>query len=100
MSGELVEKSDGFKKWFAVAFGDAMAAAIQNEIHVLRGFLQTFHLLEKPGDFLQDKRIRHTVYRYMLRGRKKNAAARIVNGPNRDEMLTGLENFADVRKTA
>ncbi|EAW30406.1 hypothetical protein GP2143_09380 [marine gamma proteobacterium HTCC2143] len=100
MAGELVEKSDGFKKWFAVAFGDAMAAAIQNEIHVLRGFLQTFHLLEKPGDFLQDKRIRHTVYRYMLRGRKKNAAARIVNGPNRDEMLTGLENFADVRKTA
>lgn len=94
MSGELVEKSGGFKKWFAAAFGDAMAAAIQNEIHVLRGFLHTFHLLEKPGDFLQDKRIRRTIYRYMFRGRKKNAAARIVNGPNRTEMLTRLEDFA------
>ncbi len=100
MAGGLVEKSGGFKKWLAAAFGDAMAAAIQSEIHVLRGFLHTFHLLEKPGDFLQDKRVRNTIYRYMLRGRKRNAAARMVNGPNRDEILTRLEDFVEAQKIA
>ncbi len=100
LAGELVEKSGGLKKWFGAAFGDAMAAAIQSEIHVLRGFLHTFHLLEKPGDFLKDKRIRHTIYRYMLRGRKKNAAARIVNGPGRKEMLRELEDFASIAESS
>lgn len=85
--GNTVKKSGGLKQWFAGAFGDAMAAALTNELHVIRGFLHTFHLLEKPGEFLQDKHIRRTIYRYMLKGRKKNAAARIVNGPDRHAML-------------
>lgn len=90
--GEGIEKPDSFKKWFGVAFGDAMAGAIQNNIHVIRGFMRTFHLLEKPGKFLTDKRIRNTIFLYMLRGRKKNASASIVNGPDRLGMLSLLGN--------
>jgi len=87
MAGKPVEKPDSLKAWFGLAFGAAIGAAAQNELHVLRGTLRTFQLEEKPGTFMQDKRIRNTVYRYMLKGRKKNASASIVNGPNRDEML-------------
>ncbi|TVS13041.1 MAG: hypothetical protein EA417_16675 [Gammaproteobacteria bacterium] len=75
------------KKWFGVAFGDAMTAAAREHIHVLRGLLRTFHLLEKPGEFLQDRRIRWTIYRYMLRGRRRNASRRLQKGPQREEML-------------
>jgi len=84
--GRLVEKPDSFKKWFGMAFGDALGAAAKYELHVIRGFMRTFNLLEKPGEFLKSKRIQLTVFRYMLRGRKKNAAERIVSGPNRDQM--------------
>lgn len=87
MEGRGLEKPDSFKKWFGVAFGDAMTAAAREQIHVLRGLLRTFHLLEKPGDFLKERRIRWTIYRYMLRGRKRNASRRLQTGPARDEML-------------
>ncbi len=87
MEGRGLEKPDSFKKWFGVAFGDAMTAAAREQIHVLRGLLRTFHLLEKPGDFLKERRIRWTIYRYMLRGRKRNASRRLQKGPARDEML-------------
>jgi hypothetical protein len=49
--------------------------------------MRTVNLVEKPGGFLKDKRIRNTVLRYMLRGRKKNAAARIQRSVDRDEMI-------------
>jgi 2-polyprenyl-6-methoxyphenol hydroxylase-like FAD-dependent oxidoreductase len=91
MDGNQVERPATLKKWFMTAFGDAMAGAAQSEVHVIRGFMRTFHLLEKPGDFLKDKRIRNTILRYMLRGRKKNASARIVNGPDRSGMLALVE---------
>ncbi len=87
MEGRGLEKPDSLKKWFGVAFGDAMTAAAREQIHVLRGLLRTFHLLEKPGEFLQDRRIRWTIYRYMLRGRRRNASRRLQKGPQREEML-------------
>jgi hypothetical protein len=47
--------------------------------------------MEKPGEFLKNWRIRLTIFRYMLSGRKKNAAARIVPGPSRTEMLAFMD---------
>ena len=85
--GRLLEKPDSLKKWFATAFGDALAAAARYNLHVLRGTMRTMNLLEKPGDFLKDRRTRLIILFYMLRGRSKNAAARIVRGPDREEML-------------
>jgi 2-polyprenyl-6-methoxyphenol hydroxylase-like FAD-dependent oxidoreductase len=92
--GRLVEKPGSLKKWFGLAFGDALGAAAKYELHVIRGVLRTFHLLEKPGEFLKSKRIQLTVFRYMFRGRKKNAAERIVGGPQRDEMHELVAGFA------
>lgn len=88
MIGATVDRPDSLKKWFALAFGDALLAAARDEIHVMRGMMRTFHLLERPGDFLKDARIRRTVFRYMLKGRRRNAAKRLQVGPSRDEMLT------------
>jgi flavin-dependent dehydrogenase len=89
--GRAIDKAGGLKKWFGRAFGDALSAATREQIHVLRGLMRTFHLLEKPGEFLKDNRIRRTVLRYMLRGRKRNAAARLQPGPSRDEMYEVLQ---------
>jgi hypothetical protein len=58
---------------------------------VLRGMMRTMNLLEKPGAFLQDRRTRLIIFMYMLRGRSRNAAARIVRGPSRQEMLALIE---------
>ena len=96
-SGNLLEQTRGFKAWFGAAFGDAMVAAIQDHVHVVRGMMRTVNLLEKPGDFLKDPAIRFTIFRYMLKGRKKNAAARIVSGPSRDEMLAMLGKCCTVK---
>jgi len=90
--GELLDKPDSFKKWFATAFGDALAAASRYNLRVLRGVLRTVNLLEKPGAFLEDRKIRLIVFLYMLRGRKRNASARIVRGPSRTEMLALIES--------
>jgi hypothetical protein len=57
--------------------------------------MRTVHLLEAPGDFLKEKRIRNTIFLYMLRGRRKNAAATIVNGPDRLGMHALLAQSAD-----
>ena len=100
MTGKSVEKPDGLKAWFGLAFADAIAAAAQNELHVVRGTLRTFQLEEKPGAFLKDKKIRNTIYKYMLRGRKKNASASIVEGPTRDEMLSIIEGALGEVKAA
>jgi hypothetical protein len=89
--GRAIDKTGGAKKWFGRAFGDALSAATREQIHVLRGLMRTFHLLEKPGEFLKDTRIRLTILRYMLHGRKRNAAARLQPGPSRDEMYEVLQ---------
>jgi len=85
--GRSLDRAKSIKHWFALAFGDALVAAAKYQLHVHRGIMRTVNLVEKPGNFLKDKRIRNTVFRYMLRGRKRNAAARIQRSASRDEMI-------------
>ncbi len=85
--GQVREEPKSFKRWFALAFGDAVAAAARYNLHVLRGMMRTVNLLEKPGAFLNDWRTRAIVFGYMFRGRSRNAAARIQRGPSRKETL-------------
>ena len=85
--GQPKEAPSSFKKWFGLAFGDAVAAAARYNLHVLRGMMRTVNLLEKPGAFLNDWRTRAIIFGYMFRGRARNAAARIQNGPSRQETL-------------
>ncbi len=85
--GQSVAKPDSWKKRFGLAFGDAVVAAARYNLHVSRGMMRTVNLLEKPGAFLDDARTKRIVLLYMLRGRSRNASARIVRGPSRDEML-------------
>ena len=93
--GQQIDEAKGaFKKWFEAAFGDALAAAVRYNMRVMRGMMRTFNLIEKPGEFLKDRRTQLIVLAYMLRGRSRNAAARVVNGPTREETL-GL--IADVQ---
>ena len=87
IEGENPNKSHSFRKWLSSSVGDAIGAAAREQIHVLRGAMQTFNLLEKPGEFLKDWRVRLTILRYMLRGRKRNAQVRLQPGPSRSEML-------------
>lgn len=89
--GQALDKPGSLKKWFGLAFGDALSAAASQELHVIRGIMRTVNLLEKPGAFLKDSSIRRTVLRYMFRGRKRNAATRLQPGPKRQEMLTLLD---------
>jgi 2-polyprenyl-6-methoxyphenol hydroxylase-like FAD-dependent oxidoreductase len=86
--GRLHEKPKNFKQKFGLAFGDALMAAARYNLRVNRGFMRTVNLLEKPGEFLQDRRTRLIVMFYMLRGRSRNALARNQRGPTRDEMLS------------
>jgi 2-polyprenyl-6-methoxyphenol hydroxylase-like FAD-dependent oxidoreductase len=87
LEGRMVEDSTSLKSWFGLAFGDALAYAARHDLHVLRGMMRTVNLLEKPGDFLKDQRTRLKLLRYMLRGRTRNASARVQNGPDRAQML-------------
>lgn len=87
MTGAAVDRPDSLRKWFGLAFGDALLAAARDDLHVMRGMMRTFHLLERPGDFLKDGKTRRKVMRYMLRGRRRNAGARLQIGPSRAEML-------------
>jgi 2-polyprenyl-6-methoxyphenol hydroxylase-like FAD-dependent oxidoreductase len=90
--GKLLEESrGGLKGWFETAFGDAMAAAARYNLHVNRGMMRTFNLLEKPGEFLRDRKTQAIIFMYMLRGRTRNASARIVRGPSREETLRLIE---------
>ncbi|MCY4213330.1 MAG: FAD-dependent oxidoreductase [Gammaproteobacteria bacterium] len=86
-SGQLPEEAGANARRARLAFGDALAAASRNNLHVLRGLLRTVHLLEAPGHFLKDRRTRLIIMLYMLRGRRRNAAARWQQGPSREEML-------------
>lgn len=87
LEGEELDKTRGFKQWFGAAFGDAIGRASREKIHVLRGAMRSFNLMEKPGDFLKDWPTRMTILRYMIKGRKHNAAIRLQRGPKRQEML-------------
>lgn len=87
LEGHETDRADSFGKWLKLAFGDAIARAAREDIHVMRGAMKTFNLLEPPGEFLKDWRTRLTILRYMLYGRKHNAKARVQHGPSRNEML-------------
>ena len=93
MKGEGRDKATTIKKWFGLAFGDALTAAARYEMHVFRGLMRTVNLVEKPGAFLEDPKIKRTILRYMLKGRKKNGQARVQRGPKRDEMLKFVEEL-------
>lgn len=82
-----LENTRGLKGWFESCFGEAINRASREQIHVLRGAMRTFNLMEKPGEFLKGWQVRLTILRYLLRGRKYNAAVRHVRGPARREML-------------
>ena len=90
--GKQVEEHRGFRKWLRASFGEALGAAARDDLRVFRGVMKTFNLMEKPGEFLKDNRIRWTVFRYMLRGRAKNTEARYQRGPDRLEMLDIIGN--------
>lgn len=85
MSGQAIDKPKSLKDWFTMAFGDALTAAARDELHVMRGLNRTINLLEEPGAFLKEPAIKRTIFRYMLRGRKRNSAARRQPGLNREE---------------
>jgi 2-polyprenyl-6-methoxyphenol hydroxylase-like FAD-dependent oxidoreductase len=91
--GEALDKAKSLKKWFTLAFGDALVAAARYQLHVHRGIMRTVNLVEKPGEFLKDPKIRNTIFRYMLRGRKRNAKARIQAGLERQEMLSMISHL-------
>lgn len=93
MLGKERNQASSAKKWFTLAFGDALAAAANEKIHVFRGMMRTVNLIEKPGDFLKEKHVKRTVLRYMLRGRKRNSQARVQRGPDRDTMLKHIESM-------
>ena len=85
--GQELDQARSFKDWLRLAFGDALAAAVQKDIHVFRGMMRTVNLVEKPGAFLEDSKTKRTVLRYMLRGRRRNSQARVQRGPDRTTML-------------
>lgn len=89
-TGERPSEPDSWKKRLRTAFGDALIAAARYNLHVTRGMSRTMNLLEKPGAFMSERRTQLIVLAYMLRGRAKNAASRIVRGPSRAEMLAML----------
>jgi hypothetical protein len=90
LNGVNLDRAKSLKQWFGLAFGDALTAAARDKLHVHRGIMRTINLIEKPGDFLKDQQVRWTVLGYMLRGRKRNARARIQPGPKRLAMLQHL----------
>ena len=87
LEGNELDETKSLKGWFRAAFLDAVSAASKEHVHVIRGAMKTFNLMEKPGEFLKDRRIQLTVLRYLLKGRRNNAGARIQLGPTRPEML-------------
>ena len=87
LENRQLDGADSKAKRLRLAFGDALAAASSNNLHVLRGLLRTINLLEAPGQFLKDRRTRLIIALYMLRGRRRNAGARLQKGPSREEML-------------
>lgn len=93
--GRDLDSADSLGKYLRLAFGDAMARAARENLHVLRGAMRTFNLLEKPGEFLNDWRIRLTILRYMCYGRRHNASARVQRGPSREEMIALVSESRD-----
>lgn len=99
LQGVNLDRATSLKSWFGLAFGDALTAAARDKLHVHRGIMRTVNLIEKPGDFLKDQRVRWTILRYMLRGRRRNAQSRIQPGPKRSAMLQHIAAFKSSPQT-
>ena len=93
MAGLERHEAKSLRAYLKLAFGDALAAAARYDINVFRGVMRTVNLIEQPGDFLKSPKLRRTIYRYMLKGRRTNARARVQSGPSREEMLTHLSGL-------
>ena len=91
--GKSQKEKWSFKQWLGKSFGDALGAAAKETITVQRGIAKTVNLLENPGDFLKDPKIRRTVFLYMLRGRRKNQGVQRPRGLERDEMLEHIASL-------
>ena len=94
-SGLGLHQAKSWKHWLALAFGDALTAAARHNLAVHRGIMRTINLVEKPGDFLRDSKIRRTILAYMLRGRKRNAQARPNLGVTRDSLLAHIQHISE-----
>ena len=95
LNGENYNKAKSIKHYLGLAFTDALGAAAREQMHVFRGVMRTVNLVEKPGTFLQDKKIKRTIMLYMLRGRARNSRDDSIRGPNRREMLELLQSWDD-----
>ena len=55
LNGVDLDRATSLKKWFGLAFGDALTAAARDKLHIHRGIMRTVNLIEKPGDFLREQ---------------------------------------------
>lgn len=84
---EGVMEPGGFGATLKGAFGDAISAAARENLYVMRGVMRTFNLIEAPGAFMADWKTRAIIARFLLRGRRRNQAARTQPGPDRETLL-------------
>ena len=77
------------------AFRDAVSAAARENIYVMRGVARSMNLIETPGAFMADWKIRGIIARFLLRGRRRNQTARTPRGPDRDTMLRYVRSLRD-----
>ncbi|MDB4567378.1 hypothetical protein N9104_01320, partial [Pseudomonadales bacterium] len=85
------------KKRFAIAYGDALTRATQIHLRVFRGAFRTFNLMELPGAFLKDIGTQALIFWTLIRYGAENKKARVVPGPDRDEMIAALAPEATQR---
>ncbi len=94
LSGEITPSARSLRRWFRLALADALSAAARENLHVFRGAMRSFNLLERPGAFVKEWRVQLTLLRYLLRGRRRNAQSRLQRGPDRDALLRSLSHQA------
>lgn len=79
------------KKRFVIAYGDALTRSTQIHLRVFRGAFRTFNLMELPGAFLKDIGTQALIFWTLIRYGAENKKARVVPGPDRDQMIASLQ---------
>ncbi len=79
------------KKRFAIAYSDALTRSTQIHLRVFRGAFRTFNLMELPGAFLKDISTQALIFWTLIRYGAENKKARVVPGPDRDQMIASLQ---------
>ncbi|ABS64107.1 FAD dependent oxidoreductase [Parvibaculum lavamentivorans DS-1] len=70
---------------------DAIMPAMRGDVDLLRGFMRSFHMVDRPNVWLRDPRNVSKVLVTWARGKKRNADLYPPKlGPGRKEMLTSL----------